>query len=168
MNKFKLEAYKEEFPFLKDIMSAWDATEVDSVRVKRADEEMLNLVPEEYFRDGSKGETHNWDRVSFVFGDKIAINAVALNREIGSNYAHEQTKFETGETILEALSRVENPDDVTHVVWETRKYSDWSGQDVVRQYSVTVYKPPKGVKFSDLIREAREAALREVQAEVSF
>jgi hypothetical protein len=169
MNKFKFEAYKKEFPFLQGILGECTALGVDSIAVKRADENLLARIPEETRWDGSLGESYSWDKVHFVLNDgTIKENAVATGGESGSNYAHSETRRWEGETVLEALSRLDNPDDVKYIVWESRDYSAWSGQETIDRYDVTIYKPPKGVKFSDLIRQAAEKALAGVRAEADF
>lgn len=168
MNKFKFEAYLQEFPFLREILGDQTAGSVSSLAVKRADENLLARTPEERSWNGSLGATDNWERVTFVLPDRVLKGAVAPAGESGSNYAHSTARRWKGETVLEALSRLENPDDVQYIVWEDRDYSDWSGSDLVDNYSVVVYKPPKGVTFGELITKARAQALAEVRAEADF
>ena len=169
MNKFKLDVLKREFPFLKEILSDKKHTEINFIRIARADEEMLKSIPEEYYWDGSAGETSNWDRISFVLKNgTVQMNCVRTKGVAGSNYAHEGTREWEGETVLEALSEIENPDDIQYIVWEKKIFSDWRGQDRTRTYEVTIYKTPKNESLSDILERAKKKAMMEVMAETNF
>jgi len=169
MRKFKLEAFEKEFPFLRELLEEKSPQEINSIKIKRADENLLARIPQEYYWDGSCGVTSQWDCVSFVLEDgKILRNAVLCEGEKGSNYAHSQTSSWEGETVLEALSRLNDPNDVKYIIWEDRDLHNWQGSEVVDYYEIIICKPPKGVKYSDLIARAREKALAEVRAETNF
>jgi len=166
MNKFKLEGFFKEFPFLRELDGVGNA---DSITVKRADENLLACIPSQYYWDGSMGRTDSKESVHFVMADgSILQDAVSQAGEWGSNYAYSQRKTWEGESVLESLSRLDDPDRVVYIVWVYKHLHDWEGSDYESDLKVTIYKTPKGVKYSDLIRKAEEQALREVRAEADF
>lgn len=169
MNRFKLEAFKKEFPFLKDILQG----EPNRIFIKRADHNLLKSVPEYYYFDGSMGETKIKETVSFVLKGKILQNVVQTSYERGSNYANSQHITEEGESILEAIYRMQleeelDPDEIQYIVWEREYLSDWQGSEYEDNYTVYIYKPPRKVTYIDIIRESEEKALLEVQIEANF
>lgn len=169
MNRFKLEAFKKEFPFLKDILQ----DKPNRIFIKRADHNLLKSVPEYYYFDGSMGETKIKETVSFVLKGKILQNVVQTSYERGSNYAHSQTISEEGESVLEAIYRMQlegkhNPNDIKYIVWEREYLSDWSGSEYEDNYTICIYKPPRKITYADIIKETEEKALLEVQIEADF
>jgi hypothetical protein len=166
MNKFKLEAYKQEFPFLGEIIG--DAIP-DSVRVKRADDNLLKVVPEYYCHDGSMGATKIDEKVHFVLADgSILHDAVEQGGHTSSNYAHSQEQSWEGETVLEAIDRHGVAESLDCIVIEYYYLNDWSGQEYTKEYSFTIYKTPKGTSFGAEIEKAKAQALAEVRAEADF
>jgi hypothetical protein len=166
MNRFKLQAYVQEFPFLREIVG--DAIP-DSVRVKRADKNLLKVVPEYYYHDGSLGESKLSEKVHFVLQDgSILRDAVEQGGKKTSNYAYSQEQYWEGETVLEAIDRHGVADKLQYIVVEYYYLDDWSGQEYTKEYSFTVYKPPKETSFGAEIEKARACALAEVRAEEDF
>ena len=169
MNKFKFDVYVIEFPFLRKIIGGKNALDITSIAVKRADENLLNRTPKVTYHDGGMGETNCWEKVHFVlFDGSLLPEQVAPSGSRSSNYAYSQSEEWEGESVLEALSYLENPDDVQYIIWETKDYSNWSGSETVDDYHVVIYKPLKGVSFGELIEKARAKALAEVRAEADF
>ena len=166
MNRFKLQAYKQEFPFLEEIIGD---TNPDSVRVKRADENLLKVIPEYYCHDGSMGITEADEKVHFVLHDgSILYDAVKQSGHISSNYAHSQTREWRGETVLEAIDRHGVAESLAFIVVEYYYLDDWSGQEYTKECNFCVYKTPKGTSFGAEIEKARACALAEVRAEADF
>lgn len=136
MNRFKLEAFKQEFPFLNEILEG----EPTDIKIKRADENLLKATPEEYYWDGSKGYTRSKESVHFVLEDgTILKDIVEPSYESGSNYAHSQTRRHEGETILEAIYRLQRgnnlvPDAIRYIVWIKDHVSDWDGSEYEDYY----------------------------------
>ena len=169
MNRFKLEAFKKEFPFLQGILQG----EPNRIFIKRADHNLLKSVPEYYYFDGSMGETKIKETVSFVTKGKILRNVVQTSYERGSNYANSQTISEEGESVLEAIYRMQleeelDPNEIQYIVWEREYLSNWSGSEYEDNYTVYIYKPPKETTYVDIIKETEEKALLEVQIDASF
>lgn len=174
MNRFRYEAFMQEFPFLHQIMVFKDGQLrgphwVDRITVHRADENFLAMIPSSGSWNGSLGESYHWTKVHVIMADgRIIKDCVRQKEKHGSNYAHSQTEYIEGESILEALGNLEDPDKVQYIVIEFRDFSDWSGQERIDIYEVDIYKPPKSVTYSDLIAKARKRALEQVKAEANF
>jgi hypothetical protein len=166
MNRFKLQTYKQEFPFLEGIIGD---TNPDSVRVKRADENLMRVTPQYYYHDGSLGVTEDEEKIHFILSDgSILYDAVNQSGHTSSNYAHTQTKEWQGETVLEAIDRHGVADKLQYIVVEYYYLDDWSGCEYKKEYSFTIYKTPKGTSFGAEIEKARAQALAEVRAEADF
>ena len=166
MNRFKYQAYVKEFPFLQDIIG--DKIP-DSIRVKRADENLLKVVPEYCRYDGSMGTTEMDEKVHFILNDGTFIkDAVKQKGHTSSNYAHTQEQFWEGETVLEAIDRHGVVESLAFIVVEKYYLDDWSGQEYTKEYSFTIYKTPKGTTFGEEIEKARAQSLAEVRAEADF
>ncbi len=166
MNRFKLLAYKQEFPFLEEIIGD---SNPDSVRIKRADENLLRVTPRYYYHNGSMGETEDNEKIHFVLKDGTLIkNAVEQSGHTSSNYAHSQTKEWKGQTVLEAIDQHGVADKLEYIVVEQYYLDDWEGSDYEKEYSCIVYKTPKGASFGEKIEKARACALAEVRAEADF
>jgi hypothetical protein len=165
MNRFKYQAYVQEFPFLRGIIG--DAIP-DSVRVKRADDNLLKVVPEYYCHDGSMGATKIDEKVHFVLADgSILHDAVEQSEHISSNY-NAQTKEREGETVLEAIDRHGVAESLAFIIVEHYYLNDWEGSCYENEYTFTIYKTPKGTTFGEEIKKARAQALAEVRAEADF
>jgi hypothetical protein len=166
MNRFKYQAYVQEFPFLQDIIG----DEIpDSVRVKRADENLLKVVPQYYYHDGSLGVTEMDEKVHFILADgSILHDAVKQSGHTSSNYAHSQERSWDGETVLEAVNRHGVAESLAFIVVEHYYLDDWSGGEYKREYNFTIYKTPKNTTFGAEIEKARAQALAEVRAEADF
>jgi hypothetical protein len=166
MNRFKLQAYMKEFPFLQDLIG----DEIpDSVRIKRADENLLKVVPLYHCHDGSMGITELSENVHFIFKDGTFIkNAVEQKGHTFSSYAHSQERSWDGETVLEAIDRHGVAESLAFIVVEKYYLDDWSGQECTKEYSFTIYKTPKNTTFGAEIEKVRAQALAEVRAEADF
>lgn len=166
MNRFKLQAYQKEFPFLQNLIG----DEIpDSVRVKRADENLLKVTPRYRCHDGSLGITEVDEKVHFILKDgTIIMDAVKQSGHTSSNYAHTQTKEWEGETVLEAIDLHGVAESLAFIVVEYYYLDDWSGGEYKREYTLTIYKTPKNTTFGEEIEKARAQALAEVRAEADF
>lgn len=166
MNRFKLQAYQKEFPFLQNLIG----NEIpDSVRIKRTDGNLLKVVPRYYYHDGSMGLSEMDERIHFVLTDgSILYNAVSQSGHTSSNYAHTQTKEWEGETVLESVDRYGISDKLQFIIVEIITLDDWSGQEYIKEHSFCIYKTPKGTSFGEEIRKAKAQALAEVRVEADF
>lgn len=175
MNAFKLDAMIEEFPFLRDTAlvskngrSRREAKTCDGIAIKRIDADLLARTPKNYSWDGSLVGIDEWDRIDFVLSDgTVIIDAVKQEVEAGSNYAHTDTHYEDGETILEAIYNHQVADSLAFIVWAKGGYVV-EGHYSQPNWSATIYKPAKDFSLTSVIIEAKERAGNEVQAETNF
>jgi len=165
LNNFKRKALCQEFPFLagKELSALLDKAE--ELTIKKIDSQLLNSVPQHYARDGSVvGISRGWD-VNFVLTDgSVITDAVCQDGEEGSNYAHSDTCYRTGETVLHAIDR--HGVEVNFIV--VRHYGIHTEDHYSFGSRLTVFKPAKGIEISELVEAAYEAASIEVAAESNF
>jgi hypothetical protein len=166
MNRFKLQSFISEFPFITEILG--DKTP-DSVRIKRADENLLKLAPKYRYHDGSAGVSKFNEQFHFVLLDGTVItNAVQQEGHSSSNYAHSQDRSWEGESVLEAIDRHGVADQLLYIVQDVFDLDDWEGQEYHRSWEMVIYKTLKGTSFGAEIEKARAQALAEVRAEADF
>jgi len=170
MNQFRLEAFKEEFPFLESIIEAGRGKEkfLASIKVKRLDESVLNKVPHTYSWTGSLVGIEEWVNIDFILEDGTIIHdAVKPSGTSGSNYAYQETVSWEGESILEAIARQGVEETLRYVV-ETA-----GGYNIVNHYSepdwvVFIYKLPRRTSLGEKIEAAKAKEKAEVAAECNF
>jgi hypothetical protein len=139
----------------------------EEVLIKRIDQDLLKSVPSQYYWDGSVVSIGRGQRVHFILSDDSIIrNAVKPDYESGSNYAHSDTIYGSGETILHAIDK--------HGVAETLRYI------VIEEFGIheenhssygtrlIIYKPAKGDLIKYLIEQAYKEAAIQVAAESDF
>lgn len=166
MNRFKLQAYKQEFPFLGEVIG----DEIpDYVRIKRADENLLKFIPTNSLHVGSLGRTEVNEKIHFILSDgKVLYNAVVRHEKYSSNYSGDTHYYEGGETVLEAIERHGVAESLAFIIVEEYYLNDWEGQEYTKEYTFTIYKTPKGTSFGAEIKKARAQALAEVRVEADF
>jgi hypothetical protein len=166
MNSFKYQAYLQEFPFLQDLIG----DEIpDSVRVKRADENLLKFIPTNSLHVGSLGRTEVNEKIHLILSNgKVLYNTVVRREEYNSNYSGDTHYFEGGETVLEAIDRHGVAESLAFIVVEYYYLDDWEGKEYTKEYTFTVYKTPKDTTFGAEIKKARACALAEVRVEADF
>ena len=166
MNRFKYQAYLEEFPFLKEIIGEETP---DNVTIKRADENLLRLIPQYSYHDGSMGESRHSEKIHFILNDgTIIFDAVEQEGSESSFYAHSQSRSWEGETVLEAIDRHGVADRLQYIVQDVYNLDDWSGQEYDCSWRLVIYKTPKDTNFGAEITKAKAQALAEVKAEANF
>jgi hypothetical protein len=167
MNRFKFNAFVEEFPFLSELIPD-SPIDCDSIKIKRATKELMGHKP--YYRGatGSLVGINDDEDVSFILNDGTIIeDAVQSELSVTHNEAHRDNEYKDGETVLEAIDR--------HSVTDTLKYivSHEYGYNIESHYSqpnfrVTIFKPSREFNWVTLIVAAQRKALEEVQAEANF
>lgn len=165
MNRFKLLAYCKEFPFLHDLIG--DCIP-DSVRIKRADENLLSFTPHYSSHVGSMGKTKSWEKVHFILQDGTVEDAVLQRKNFSSNYAGDSPYSSDGETVLESIDRHGISQNLAFIVVEQYRLHDWEGSERIKEHAFIIYKPPKDTSFGVEIEKARAFALAEVRAEADF
>ena len=163
MNKFRFEAIVSEFPFLRELGAT---PECDSIQVKRWDEAVLAIVPNEYSYDGSLVNDWREDTWHAILPDgEIKRDFVKASSHYHSNYAHSQDRNECGETLLEALHDL---DESEYLVRHEVEHDDERGRPYRDSDWWTIYKPARQVTIAGLCKEALQRAKRDVAAELDF
>jgi hypothetical protein len=166
VNRFKLQAYCKEFPFFGEIIG----DEIpDSVRIKRADENLLKFIPTYSLHLGSMGRTEMNERIYFVLHDgEVLHDVVVRSEEYSSNYSGDTPYSSDGETVLESIDRHGVAETLQYIVVESYYLDDWESQEYTEEHNVTIYKTPKNTTFGAEIQKARAQALAEVRVEADF
>ena len=173
MNRFKFQAFKREFPCLEALLTGRadrprEAQHCNEIKISRLGHDFLSYIPEHVSHDGSMVGINKKEEISFVLsGGSVLRGDVQCRGTHGSNYAHSETAYEEGETVLEAIDRHQCAEALWLLVMVR------SGFTVREHFSepnftVTVYKVAKGESLTELIEEAANAALNEVRAKANF
>lgn len=170
MNRFKYQAYLQEFPFLHKILGEdVDPRGIDKMTIKRADENLLSYTPHSSSHVGSMGRTKSETKVHFVLmNGEILENAVIQEEQYSSNYSGDTPFNNEGESILEAIDRCEIDNNIAYIVVERYYIDDWSGREREEEYTIEIYKTPKNTTYTEIVQKAQEKALAEVRAEANF
>jgi hypothetical protein len=160
INRFLKKKLEREFPFLKE----FNLENGVELKIQKARTEWLfKLTPNSYRHVGSLGETNEGLSVSFVLADgSLLRDSVKEDWTEKSNYAHEGERNGYGETVAEAISRLDI--DPIFVIIEQFKSSHWSGMDAVDDRSITVYK---AVDSKSILSAANKAADRMLKEEMT-
>ncbi|MHA1216264.1 MAG: hypothetical protein ACTSPX_02920 [Candidatus Thorarchaeota archaeon] len=168
MDRFKYQAFLEEFPFLTEIIGEGDPLDCEGITVKRIDNELLKKVPRRSIATGSCVGIDDREVVSFILADSTILeNAVRDGGSAIHNEAHTDNEYWDGETILEAIDRHNVGDNLSYIVVVREGYN------VRDHYSepswcCTVYKPGRNINLAEVIAEEKAKALEMVRAEANF
>jgi len=168
MNRFKFEAFLQEFPFLKEIIGKKDANQIDRISVSRFDKDLLEKTPHYEGATGSLVGINEGQEIYFVLTNGgIIMNAVRNEGSCIHNEAYQDNESWDGETVLEAIDRHNVGDRLAYIVWENYGY------EIRDHYSeggldFTVYKPAKGISIQQIIEEKKASASEQVKAEAEF
>lgn len=168
MNRFKYEAFCREFPFIPAVVGEnndADPTMLNTVRIKRADERLLGWVPEDTGYDCCMGQRWSTQDVSFALADDTLLPCCVKQRG-DWQYANRHTcaNGREGETILEAISRMDVAERLKYVVVFATSGCDFDDTPTVRV--VEIYKTPKTTSYADVIDAAWATAVCDVAAEI--
>jgi len=102
----------ERYPFLKKI-----ECHPDEIFIKKADKAFLLHTPSAFKWTGSMVDIDTGEKIHFVLSNgSIIYNAVRQNSTEGSNYAHQDTYTENGESVLHAIERHGVADQIVYFV----------------------------------------------------
>lgn len=168
MNPMKFDAFLAEFPFLNEVFTAHglEAQDCDGLTVKRLTPELLNSIPCVGGATGSLVGIEDGEYIAIVTPETVMVDVVRQSVDWIHNEAYTDNESWTGESVLEAIYRMQ-AENLTHVVVVE------SGYNVVNHYSqndweATIYKPSKEFTVRDLIAQAVEKAQAQVKAESEF
>lgn len=170
METIKLEAFVNQFPFLRSTRSKRptlfelnDAVETLTVKVARMDKCILDTIPSQYNWDGSMGCTDDNEIIDFILRDGTVIeNAVKQSGTSGSNYAHSSRSDWDGQSVLDAIYEKKVTETLQYVVFYKDKYCRWDQSYDCNYVDITIYKLPKDSSIAELV----EARKKEVESEI--
>lgn len=171
MNRFKLQAYVSEFPFLSEIneeIRDGKHRDVEFIRIAKVDTNLLNKTPEYEGATGSMVDISTGEHIHFVLSTgEVLRNAVKTSGQVTHNEAHSDDEWWDGESVLEAIDRQGIADKLSYIVVEAYGY------DIRDHYSegglnFVIYKSPKGDTIARATEEEKAKALSMVQAEANF
>jgi len=159
----KREVILKELPFVKRV--AEDIAE--DIHVQRIDEKLLATVPSYSYHDGSCGVSEHSEKVLIVTQEEVY--KVKQEQSWNSNFAHEQARYEKGETVLECIIRNRiSPKDIQAIVKDEYTLDDWVGQPYVNRRETTIYLPPKNKSLlPEALKKYQEELVRSVRKEIA-
>lgn len=164
MNRFKINAFFKEFPFLASLVG--DVSWVEEVRVSRIDHNFLEYVPKYEGATGSLVGIEDSERIYLLSKEGKILAEPRQSLDISHNEAHTDDEEEEGETVGEALAYLEDPNAVTYAVsihtgYRIRDHHSVGG------FSVVVYKPPKRFTLKEWVEEQERRAKEILDAEIA-
>jgi len=170
MNRFKLQGYVKEFPFLEKINDAIlneESTKIDFIKISKVDENLLNKTPSYEGTTGSMVGIDTGEKIYFVLEDGMLYDAVTTKGYIRHNEAYEEDECWEGETILEAIDSNQIADCVKYIIVENYGYK------IENHYSegglsFTIYKVAKNETIKEIIEEIKQKELDLIKAEANF
>ena len=169
MDRFKFEAFKDEFPFAfgDDV----DAKELDFVQVKRLDDRSMSYLCAEYVDIGNSLFSAYGDTTVSIWGKQNNnLGWLTQSRRVGTVGVQHQpdAMFDNaGETLLEwCLTHRDVLDNVGFVVEDSRGY-DTTADDCPWR-TITIYKLPKRHTLKEFVDAAMAKSKAEVRKESTF
>lgn len=163
MKTFKNEAFLKEFPFIEGLID--NSTDIT---VSRVDKDLLKKSFQNRSWDGSLGNDYDNYTVLFFSKDGKQLGSPSIGEYSGSNYSHSQTVDKDGESIIEAIYRLNIQNELHYIVVCNEGKSDWEGSEYREWDKLTIYKPPKNFTINNFIKELQQEAQREVLKETDF
>ena len=162
MNRFEKKAMLKKYPFLKDCVphGITITDDVNTIFVEKGDISFLSKIPETHYYDGSLGVTRSDEIISFVLPNgSVKYNVVKQKGSWGSNYAHESSEEWKGESILEAVDRLQAFPRYVVIFYDY--HNCWEGSECSDETTLTIVKLPNSNIVKRHIR-GLEKALKEV------
>lgn len=166
MDRFQIEAVLREFPFLGPLVKS---ESVEEIKVSRISPELLDFTPK---HRGATGICVNIDEREMVYlldaqgAFVLEVKSEVNIRHNEANDRNEPLESREGETVGEALLRIEDPDTV---VWAIKIHKGHHIEEhrSVGGYTVTVYKAPRGFTLKGWIEEQLQRARAGVKATIA-
>jgi len=161
MDKFKFEAFLEEFPFLKEIRLRDGRYEEVSIQVARMSPELLQLGrASEHSYSWSGGERADGNRLFLCYKDGV-VELPQGGDSLSGRQHDPQLRDIPSPSLLEYL---DTSRELEAVVETTYDYCSWEGKD--EGLKVTVFKPSMKVDARTLVVQAKVQAAQNVAAEI--
>ena len=159
MRNFRLESFKKIFSFIDNDFNG-------DVNIEKFDENVLKKDFQNRYWDGSLGSDENKFQIDFVLTDDNVIkNAVQIGQYSGSNYANSSTVDYRGETIAEAIDRLDIGDKIKYIVIYNKGYSNWAGSDCESWNNLIIYRIPEGI-ISGIILKIKKEIEEQIKKEI--
>lgn len=161
MDRFRVEAFIREFPFLEGLA---EKDRIEDIRVSRISPDFLKRKPREEYASGSRVDIHDIEKVYLLDEDGAVLTEV---KGVVDAVDHRgEDTFEEGETVGEALARLDDPNAVAYAL------NVHTGYEVVNHhsiggYEVIIYKPPKGFTLRGWWEEQIRRAAVKVASEIA-
>lgn len=152
-NKFAIQVFLNEFPFIKNILKAKHITgEVEEVKVLRISPEFLDTMPWYTGATGSLVGIDDDERIFLLDSEGGLLLEVKQSRDITHNEQYQENELRGFETIGEALLRLDNPD---KVVFALRVHLGYvvENHHSVGGFSITLFKAPKNFTLKGWVEE---------------
>ena len=166
MNRFRLQAFCQEFPFLEKLFpEIGESRSLAKIKINRTDQNLVIRTPSHYSCVGSMGSITIGEAFSFVTEDgTIFENCVRQDYESESNYACDQGSKSDGEQIIAAIDRL-GIKDIKYIVEHSYDYNSLSADPIRRTWSIIIYKCSKNDILEDILSSAKREAAEAVKAE---
>lgn len=135
-----------KFPFMRIDNKIQVYKEDDyRVRVRKINNELLQITPSEYYWNGSLGISDRGTEVLIITDKVIKVGCKGIS---GSNSADIPRCEWDGETVLECISKNGiNPIEILAIFVSEWEIDDWAGQEYVEFFKASIYFPPKNVSL---------------------
>ena len=167
----QIHAFMDEFPFVRALVRNINWIE-DNPTVKRVDLDLMDQSGHTWPFWRNRG-SYNMENKRFYLIDRNGnqLAAVKPYDAVKPPGWFRSTREVKGETIMEAIEKLSNPDDVGFILEIADRYgrdddSTWF-LDWEAGVRITVYKPPKGRSFSQWLNEIPQVAKEQLQKELA-
>jgi len=168
MDRFRVEAFVKEFPFLKEFpRTIEDPSDLESIQVRRLDENILRSKGYISEAVGSVVSIYRGSKFYLVYaleGKTYKAVEVPPEHDFHSNYAHEDGYHEEGTSVLERIDEVFQEMAALPVAVVELEFGLETVDHHSRRRRLTIYKPKKGLSILGLIQRAKAQAEADVQA----
>lgn len=170
MNRFRIDALLREFWWLNctdgDYEPLVDASKIEEAAVSRIDKDFLERTPKYDGATGSLVDIDDSEQILLCDQHGFVLTKVKQSGCCHHNEAHRDNESWDGETVGEALLRLEDPNSVVYAVlihtgYEIRNHHSVGG------YRVVVYKSPKGFTLREWVEEQKRRASEKLSAEIA-
>lgn len=168
MNRFEKQELAKRLPIVAHLIGDRDVNDFDSIKAMAVDEELLSHTPRYSGATGSLVGIDSTEEIHFVLNresDPFLIDAVKREIDIIHNEAHSQNEYRSGETIAEAIDRLQIADTVTAIVKERYGYIIRDHYSV-GAHSITICLPRKDTSISTYLDSQHTVATAEIDRQL--
>lgn len=168
MNRFKLQGYVQEFPFLSQIIKNADAMDIDFIKIAKVDENLLSKIPSYEGATGSLVGIDTGENIHFILdNNNIIFRAVETKGYVRHNEAHTEDEEWEGETILEGIYKQDIVNRLKCIVVENFGYKI-NNHHSQGGLNFIIYKVAKNETLQEIIDNVKQKELTLIQAEANI